>query len=150
MEIPLRTHLVFPFWLHQDYLFVLVAWPVHFSSTSVPNIYCTCAWVLPAFIHYIHQRDRTNNQVSIIFHSLNKTETLNYQTYNYIHNMLRLFDGRPNFSFIKNETKHVCYSGISIKRTLFLHQWCPLYRDSTVVINWYVRLTSRVAEQLKT
>ena len=117
MEIPLRTHLEFPFWLHQDYLFVLVAWPAHFSSTSVPNIYCTCAWVSPAFIHYIHERHRTNNQISTILHLLNITETLKYQPYNYVHNMLRLFDGRPNFSFIKNETKHVCYSEISIKRT---------------------------------
>ena len=26
---------------------------------------------------------------------------------------------------------------ISIKRTLFLHQWCSLYRDSTVLVKYY-------------
>ena len=31
---------VFSFWLHQHYLFVLVAWLLHFSLISVLNVYC--------------------------------------------------------------------------------------------------------------
>ena len=29
--------------------------------------------------------------------------------------------------------KNLYKADISMKRTLFLHQWCPLYRDSTVI-----------------
>ena len=48
------------------------------------------------------------------------------QTYNHFHNILRLFDVLPNFSFATSETMHDYY----------------LY-------TWYIRVAERVAERLK-